>query len=141
MADKPKSRSQLLPLLQKVQEQEGYISDENMQKIADRLGIHPVEVYSVVSFYAFLSTKPQGKHIIRVSTCVPCMMAGADNVIKAFEKALGINAGQTTPDNKFTLEKTSCIGMCDQAPAVLIDDKLMGFVAPEKVSEILRELA
>jgi NADH-quinone oxidoreductase E subunit len=140
MAKKTKSRSQLLPLLQQVQEKDGYISDENMQKIADQLGIHPVEVYSVVSFYAFLSTKPQGSHIIRVSTCVPCMMAGADKVISAFERELGIKAGQTTPDNRFSLEKTSCIGMCDQAPAVLIDEKLIGFVTPEKVSGILQEL-
>ena len=134
------SRSELMGMLQGIQEEKGFISDDDMQDVADRLGIHPVEVYSVVTFYSFFHLKPKGQHIIRVSTCMPCVMAGAEDVLGAFEKELGIKAGQTTVDKKFSLEKTSCIGMCDQAPAILINDRLIGNVKPENVKQLVNEL-
>ena len=131
------TRSYLLDELQNIQSQEGYISDENMQSVADKFNIHPVEVYSIVSFYSFLSAEKKGRHIIRVSSCMPCVMKGSQNVVKAFEAALGIKCGQTTRDGEFTLEKTSCIGMCDNAPAILLDDRLIGPVKAEEVQAIL----
>jgi NADH:ubiquinone oxidoreductase subunit E len=131
------SRSNLLPRLQKIQDKKGYISDRDMQIVADEFRIHPVEVFSVVSFYHFLSHKKKGRYIIRVSTCPSSMMAGAERTIKAFEKALKIEVGQTTKDGRFTLERTSCIGMCDQAPAVLLNDELIGKVTVQKVKKIL----
>lgn len=134
------SRSQLIPILQKVQDEKGWISDDDMQQIAEQLGIHPVEVFSVVSFYSFLNTAKRGRHTIRVSTCIPCEMAGSEKIIKAFESVLGIRVGETTPDEMFTLEKTSCIGMCDQAPAILVDDRLIGHITPERVETIVKEL-
>ncbi|MEW5894910.1 MAG: NADH-quinone oxidoreductase subunit NuoE [Candidatus Omnitrophota bacterium] len=134
------SRSQLMEILQDIQREKGFISDDDMQNVADRLGIHPVEVYSVVTFYSFFNTHPKGQNIIRVSMCISCVMAGAEEVLKAFEKALGIKAGETTADKKFSLEKTSCIGMCDQSPAVLINDRLIGHVRPESVQSLLNDL-
>ncbi|MCK5305760.1 MAG: NADH-quinone oxidoreductase subunit NuoE [Candidatus Omnitrophica bacterium] len=133
------TRSRLLPVLQSIQDKEGYISDKNMQEVADMFGIHPVEVFSVITFYSFLSEKKKGKHIIRVSNCVSNVMAGSEKVINEFEKALKIKTGQTTKDGKFTLERTSCIGMCDEAPAVMVDDKLIGKVTPQKVKKIIQE--
>ena len=82
------SRSVLLPMLQKVQAAKGYISDKDMQEIADKLGIHPVEVYSVVTFYSFLNVDKKGKHIVRISNCVPNEMAGSIRIVKEFEKVL-----------------------------------------------------
>ena len=134
-------RSYLLEELQKIQDKEGYISDDNMQAVAERFDIHPVEVYSVVSFYSFLSTRKKGTHIIRVSNCMPCVMKGNEGVIKAFEKKLGIRCGETTADGKYTLEKTSCIGMCDCAPAIMVDDQLMGPVRPDTVDAIINQLS
>lgn len=134
------SRSELLPILEDIQAKKGCISDVDMQEVADRLGIHPVEVYSVVTFYSFLTVEKKGKHIIRVSNCISNVMAGSRNVIKAFEKELKIKTGSTTKDKKFTLEETSCIGMCDQAPAVMIDGKLIGKMTPRKVKEIIKSL-
>lgn len=133
-------RSKLLPVLEEIQSKKGYISDKDMQETADRFGIHPVEVYSVVTFYAFLSSEKKGKHTIRISTCVPCEMAGSKRVVEEFEKQLKIKAGQTTGDGKITLELVSCIGACDQAPAMLVDDEIIGEVTPEKVKKIIKDL-
>jgi NADH:ubiquinone oxidoreductase subunit E len=134
------TRAGLLPVLQQIQDKKGFISDADMQEIADRFGIHPVEVYSVVSFYSFLSSEKKGKHIIRVSSCISNEMAGSRKIIGEFEKALKIKVGQTSKDRKITLEETSCIGMCDQAPAIMVDNKLIGKVTPKKVKEIIRGL-
>ena len=133
------TRSRLLPVLQQIQEKKGYISNNDMQITADKFGIHPVEVYSVVTFYSFLTTKKKGKHIIRISNCMPNIMAGSKKIEKEFEKVLRIKMGETTKDNKITLEKTGCIGMCDEAPAALIDDKLIGNLTPKKIKEIVRK--
>ncbi|MDD5069756.1 MAG: NAD(P)H-dependent oxidoreductase subunit E [Candidatus Omnitrophica bacterium] len=134
------TRSKLLPVLQKIQAEKGMISDSDMQTVAGEFGIHPVEVYSVATFYAFLSVKEQGRHIIRVSNCVSCVCAGSGQIIKAFEKELNIKVGETTSDKEFTLLETSCIGMCDQAPAVFVDGKLVGSLTPEKVVVLVKEL-
>jgi [NiFe] hydrogenase diaphorase moiety large subunit len=133
------TRAELLPSLQKIQKEQGYISDEDMQKLADEFNIHPVEVYSVVTFYVFLKTKKQGTCHIRVSTCPSCECAGSEKVIEALEKELGITAGETTSSGEFSLEKASCIGMCDHAPAIMVGEKLVGNVTPEKVAKLIEE--
>ena len=134
------NRSRLLPILQNVQDKKGYISDADMQNIADELGIHPVEVYAVVTFYSFFNIHKKGKHIIRVSNCISNVLAGSEKIVKEFEKKLKIKVGETTGDKKFTLERTSCIGMCDQAPAIMVDDKLIGKITPQMVGTIIKDL-
>jgi [NiFe] hydrogenase diaphorase moiety large subunit len=134
------SRSMLLPMLQEVQAAKGCVSDKDMQEIADKLGIHPVEVYSVVTFYSFLNVEKKGKHIVRVSNCAPNEMAGSARTIKEFEKVLKIKVGEATKDSKIFLEMTGCIGMCDMAPAIMVDDLLIGKVTPKKVAEIVKRL-
>jgi len=133
-------RSYLLGELQRIQDEDGYISDERMQDVAERFDIHPVEVYSVVTFYSFLTTERKGKSVIRVSGCITSVMKGAEDVIEAFERRLGIRCGQTTKDGRFTLEKTSCLGMCDKAPAIMVDEKLVGPVKPKQVDALIDEL-
>jgi len=131
------TRAGLLPVLQKVQDKKGFISDKDMQEIADRFGIHPVEVYSVVTFYSFITNKKEGKHVVRISNCISSEMAGSKKIIDEFEKVLKIKVGQTTKNGKVTLKMTSCIGMCDEAPAIMVDDELVGKVALKKVKEII----
>jgi NADH:ubiquinone oxidoreductase subunit E len=133
-------RSELLPALQAIQDRKGFISDKDMQDIAGMFDIHPVEVYSIVTFYSFLTDNNKGRHIIRISNCMPNIMAGSKKIEKEFENALKIKMGETTKDKKITLEETACIGMCDHAPAALIDGKLVGDITPKKVKEIIKSL-
>lgn len=132
-------RSALIPVLQEVQRKYSHISDFAMQQIADALQIHPVEVYGVMSFYAFLKTASQGRFVIRLCRTVSCDMAGKDRVARQLENDLGIRFGETTPDGKFTLEWANCLGMCDQGPALLVNDQVYTGVTPEKVHDILAE--
>ena len=130
-------RSSLIPVLQEVQKKYGRITSFSMQKIADLLGIHPVEVYGVVSFYSFLHNKPHGRFVIRLCQTISCEMAGKDRVARQLENDLGIRFGQTTPDGMFTLEWTSCMGMCDQGPAMMVNDQVFTKVTAEKVHNII----
>jgi len=128
-----------MPILQAVQRKYGFIRDFAMQKIADALGIHPVEVYGVVSFYSFLSQKPLGRFVIRLCQTISCDMAGKDRVAAQFENELGIKFGETTTDGMFTLEWANCIGLCDQGPALLVNDIAWTKVTPQCVLEIIEE--
>ena len=132
-------RSALIPILQAIQKRYFCISEFAMQVVADTLGIHPVEVNSVVSFYSFLDTKPKGQFVIRLCQTISCMMKGTDRVARQLENDLGIKFGATTPDGKFTLEWANCLGMCDQGPAMLVNDRVYTGVTPESVHDILEE--
>lgn len=131
------NRGSLLPVLQEVQKKYHQISDYAMQRIADELGIHPVEVFGVVSFYSFLHTTYKGRFVIRLCRTISCDMAGKGRVARQLENDLGIAFGETTPDGNFTLEWANCLGMCDQGPALLINDQVHTHVTPEKVHEIV----
>jgi len=130
-------RSALIPILQEIQRKHQQISEYAMQIVADALDIHPVEVFSVVSFYSFLGTKPKGRFVIRLCQTISCDLAGKAAVARQLENDLGVKFGETTKDGKFTLEHANCIGLCDQGPALLVNDDLHVRVTPEKVHEIL----
>lgn len=134
-----KNRSSLIPILQAIQRKYKYIPDFAQQEIARLLDIHPVEVFSVISFYSFLNTEPKGKYIIRLCQTISCDMQGKNSVAKAIERELGIKFGETTRDNKFTLEYTNCVGMCDQGPAMIINERVFTKLTPEKAIQILNE--
>ena len=134
-----KKHSALIPIVQEIKQKYRQIDSFAMQVIADQLGIHPVEVYSVVSFYAFLGSQAQGKFIIRLCRTISCDMQGKDRVMRQLENDLGIKFGETTKDGKFSLEWANCMGMCDQGPALLVNEKLHTRVTPERVHEILEE--
>ncbi len=133
-------RSALLPILQEIQLKHSYISDFVQQEVARLLDIHPVEVYSVISFYAFLNSSPKGRNIVRLCQTITCDMHGKDAVAKAIERELGIKFGETSKDKKFTLEYANCLGMCDQGPAMLVNDKVFTKLTPEKAVEILNNI-
>ena len=135
-----KGRSSLLPILQSIQRKHNYIPDFAQQEVARLLDIHPVEVYSVISFYAFLNTKPKGRNIVRLCQTITCDLAGKKSVALAIERELGIKFGETTKDNRITLEYANCLGMCDQGPAMIINVRVYPKVTPEKAVEILSEV-
>ncbi len=138
LADKlGRGRGSLIPILQAVQGKYQEISDYAMQVIADLLDIHPVEVFSVVSFYGFLDTAPKGRFVLRLCRTISCDMAGKDAVARQLENDLGVKFGETTPCGRFTLEWTNCLGLCDQGPALLVNDRAYPKVTPEAVHEIL----
>jgi [NiFe] hydrogenase diaphorase moiety large subunit len=134
-----KGRDALLPILQQIQHKYNRVSNYAMQVVADALGIHPVEVYGVVSFYSFLDDRPKGKFIIRLCRTISCDMAEKDKVARQLENDLGIRFGETTSDGRFTLEWTNCLGMCDQGPALMINEKMYTRVTPAMVQDILEE--
>jgi len=134
-----RDRTALMPILQEVQRRHSRVSGFAMQVIADLLDIHPVEVHSVVSFYSFLDDKPKGKFVVRLCRTISCDLADKDSVAKQLENDLGISFGETTPDGKFTLEWANCMGMCDQGPSLLVNDKVFTRVTPDGVHEIIKE--
>ncbi|MEW5932446.1 MAG: NADH-quinone oxidoreductase subunit NuoE [Bacillota bacterium] len=127
----------LLPILQAIQKEMGWISEEAMVEVAEALGMHPSQVYGVTTFYTLFATGPKGEHVIRVCASAPCHVPGAGAVLEALKKALGVEVGETTPDGKFTLELTSCIGVCGVAPAIMIDDQVYGNLKPADIGAIL----
>ena len=133
-------RPALIQILQAVQRKHKYISDFAQQEIARHLNIHPVEVYSVITFYSFLSSKPKGRNIVRLCRTVSCEMTGKDAVESAVKRELGISFGETTKDKRITLEYTNCLGMCDQGPAMLVNDRVYTHLDPEKAVNILNEI-
>lgn len=133
-----RTRNALMPILQETQKKYQYISPDAQQIIADLLNLHPVEVYGVVSFYSFLDTHKQGKFVIRLCRTISCDIAGKDRVARQLENDLGISFGETSEDGMFTLEWANCLGMCDQGPAVMINDEIHTRVTPEKVHNILQ---
>ena len=138
MGQKGNGRDALLGMIKEEQAKTGYLSKDAMVRVAETLGLTVGDVYGVTTFYSFLSTWPLGRHVIRVCKSVPCCMKDAEMLIEWVGKELGINPEETTADGRFTLTLTNCIGACDQAPAMLIDDEVYGQLSPERISEILK---
>ena len=133
-------RSRMMDIVEAVQAKFGCVSSEAMDLIAKEVSTHRVEVESVVSFYAFLSDQPKGKVVIRLCDDIIDELKGSEAVAEAFNQELGIDFGQTTPDGKITLEKTPCIGMCDQAPAALVNNEIITYLSSDLAREIVRKL-
>ncbi len=133
-------KTRMMDVLRGVQARFGWVPSRAMDLIASELGTHRVEVEGVVSFYAFLTDRPLGRSVIRLSNCVMCKMHGADQIAAAFERELGIKMGETTPDGLISLAWTSCIGLCDQGPAALINEVPVTYLSSEKATEIVDTL-
>ena len=133
-------RSRMLDIVRAVQARFGCVSGAAMDLIAQAVGTHRVEVASAVSFYAFLDEQPRGEVAIRLCNDIIDRMQGGERVARVFEEELGIRAGETTPDGKIALEYTPCIGMCDQAPAALVDDVVVTHLSTDRVRQIVADL-
>ncbi|MDD4872996.1 MAG: NAD(P)H-dependent oxidoreductase subunit E [Kiritimatiellae bacterium] len=135
-----KDKTRLMDIACEVQEQFGCVSGKAMDLIAGEISIHRVEVENLVSFYAFLSKEPKGKIVIRLCNDIIDELNGAEEVAKAFSEELGIKVGQTTADGKITLEYTPCIGMCDQAPAAMVNDVIVTNLNSDKARKIAHSI-
>ncbi|MCG6878977.1 MAG: NADH-quinone oxidoreductase subunit NuoE [Deltaproteobacteria bacterium] len=131
-------RHDLLNQIKEAQKEKGFVSEAVIQDMAKAIGISISDVYGVTTFYSFLSTQPQGRHTVRICKSVPCLLQNGETVSAAIEKDLGIAPGETTSDGRFTFELTNCIGACDQAPAMLVDDAIYGNLTPERIKTILQ---
>ncbi len=136
----PNAQAALLPALHVIQRDRGFIAPEAEEWVARRLGLSTLQVREVLSFYTLFRRRPGGRHIIQVCRNLSCAMAGAEAVLGRIEQALGIRAGETTPDGKFSLVTVECLGNCDHAPCLMIDDDDYGPVTPEAAAGILGRL-
>jgi NADH:ubiquinone oxidoreductase subunit E len=132
-------RSALLPVLQAIQHQHASVPDFAMQVVADELRIHPAEVYGVVSFYSFLNHQPRGRFQVRLCQTISCDLAGTSHVARQLENELEISFGDITPDGRFSLDWASCLGMCDQGPALLVNERVYTKVTPDQIHRILED--
>jgi NADH:ubiquinone oxidoreductase subunit E len=132
-----RNRESLLPIMQGVVAQENYLSEYAMVEIAREIDISASEVYGTATFYSFLETQKMGKYVIRVCRTITCSMKGKNQILLAIQNMLKIKVGETTPDKKFSLLETNCLGWCHKAPAMLINDDVYTDLTPEKVREIL----
>jgi len=123
-----------------VQEHYGYLSDEAVEEVAELLGMSPLEVEQIATFYTFIYRRPVGKYVIHVCDSVICWMGGHESIIEYLGRKLGVEMGETTGDGVFTLLPVCCIGYCDRAPAVLINKKVYGPLTIEKLDDILERL-
>ncbi len=127
----------LIRILHLVQGIYGHLPLDIQQLIAERLDIPLSEVYGVSSFYSFFTTQPRGEYTIRVCLGTACYVRGGAEIMKRLTQTLGIEAGETTPDRKFSLELMRCIGACGLAPAITVNDTVMRQVNPDKINRIL----
>lgn len=136
-----KQKSALIPVLHIVQaEFGGWLDIPVMDHVAETLGILPIEVYEVASFYSMFNLNPVGKFVLEVCQTGPCMLSGSDKIINHIKQKLNINAGETTPDGLFTLKPAECLGACGYAPMMQLGKTYRENLTIEKVDELLEEL-
>lgn len=135
-----KQKSALIPLLHLAQdENEGWLSVESMNFVADMLNIQHIEAYEVASFYSMFNLKKRGNCLIEVCHTSSCWLMGAEDVVRHIEKRLGIKNGQTTPDGMFTLKTVECLGACGYAPMFQVGDKFHEHLTIEKVDALIEQ--
>ena len=135
----PATRTNLLDILHALEEAEPrqYLSKETLQAVAEYLNLAPSEVMDAASFYSMYGLAPRGRHIVRVCVSPPCRLFGGDAVLAALRALLEVGAGQTTGDGAFTLETSSCLGCCGNAPAMMIDGTVYDGLSEKKVRDAI----
>lgn len=135
-----KHKSALIPLLHMAQdENNGWLSTEAMDYVAELLSILPIEVYEVATFYSMYNLKPVGKYVFEVCRTGPCMLNGSDQIIDYIKEKLSIKEGETTPDGMFTLKPAECLGACGYAPMMQLGNHFREHLTKEKVDAIIDE--
>ena len=136
-----RQKSALLPLLHLAQEQWGWLSPEVMDYVAKMLDIQAIEVYEVATFYTMFHLEPVGKHVIEYCRTGPCCLMGGEEVYDYLQKKLGIQAGKTTADGRFTLKEVECLAACGMGPVLQIREKYYTHLTNEKIDALLTELS
>ena len=133
-------RGAVIPALQKAQEIYGWLPREVLQEISKRMHVPLSQIYGIVTFYSQFYLQRRGKHIIRQCDGTACHVRGAAKIVQTVEDYLDIKAGETTPDYKHTYEVVYCLGSCGLAPVAMIDDHVVGHLAPKEMVDIVKEL-
>ena len=133
-------RSNLIAVLQRVQEFYGYLPEPVVDEIARLAGIPASRIYGIVTFYAQFSTEPSGRHKVYVCHGTACHVAGAPRITEALEQELGVGDGETTPDMSFTLDSVACMGACSQAPVMRVDADTFGNLTPDSTRKYIQEV-
>lgn len=139
-----KSREALIPILSEVNRVFGYIPAEAFREIKNQINlpgnqvfVSESQLFGLATFYQMISTKPVGRHVIRFCESAPCHVMGGRQLIQALKEQLQLNPGETSPDGRWTLMTTSCLGVCGVGPVILVDEDIYGNVLPEQLGEIL----
>ena len=135
-----RSASAVMPLLDLAQRQEGWVSVAAMDVVAGMLGMPPVKVYEVATFYTMFNLEPVGTYLVQICTTTPCMLRDSDGIVEACRDHLGIDFDQTTADGKFTLKEVECLGACVNAPMIQINDDYYEDLDGARTVEILEAL-
>ena len=135
-------QSAVMSALAIAQEEKGWLANETMNFVAEYLGMPPIAVYEVATFYNMYNLEPIGKYKITVCTNLPCALSGSNDTAAYLKQKLGIGFNQTTPDGKFTLKEGECFGACGDAPVLLVNNKRMcSFMSNEMIDKLLKELS
>jgi NADH:ubiquinone oxidoreductase subunit E len=134
-----KEKWPLIPILQTIQNEFGYISPKFVPYIAKSLGLFPIQIQGVISFYTQLYTKPQGRNVVRVCRGTACHVRGGKTILKLVKQQLNIGEGETTSDFTYTLETVACIGVCALAPNIVVSNRVYGNMNPKKVELIFKK--
>ncbi len=142
------SREALIPILSQINRQIGYIPEEAVAEIKEQMLVSDEhtklsegQIFSIASFYHMFSTKKLGRHVVRFCESAPCHVMGGRELIQSIKDQLKLKPGETSPDNRWTLITTSCLGVCGVGPVVLIDDDIYGNVRPQQLPEIFAKYA
>jgi NADH-quinone oxidoreductase subunit E len=125
----------VIAILQNVQSEYHYLPETALRLVAEQLGLPLIQVYGVATFFKAFSLKPRGEHLIKACVGTACHVRGAQSVLDEIKRQLGVGAGETTDDMKFTLETVNCLGACALGPVVVVDDEYHGEMTPKKVKE------
>jgi NADH:ubiquinone oxidoreductase subunit E len=139
VASRNKTPQNLLIALREAQNRFGYLPREIMAELAKSLDVPVNDVYGVASFYSFLTIRPLGRNVIRICKSLPCYLKNGTSIVETVQKEIGIRPGGITPDGRFSFELTNCIGLCDRAPAMLINGDPHVDLTPRKISQILQK--
>lgn len=131
------SRDELIPILNEINQKIGYLPKEALEEVSRQLRTSKSQLFSVATFYHMLSTEKRGKYVIQFCENAPCHVVGGREVWQALQETLHLKNGETSPDGKWTLITTSCLGVCGVGPVLVINGEIFGSVAPQQVSDIL----
>lgn len=136
------TKDNLIYILHEIQDThpQHYISQDAVDVISEYLHVPANHIYGVLTFYSMYSTTPRGKNIIRLCESPPCYIKGSENILRKLKTILGVSTGETTKDGLFTLELCACLGVCGNAPVMMVNDDVYGDLSEEKVEEIIEKL-
>ncbi len=140
LAHSPTKQAVVIEALKVIQRHRRWVSDDSLKELAEYLEMSPDALDSVATFYSLIFRREVGEHVILICDSVSCWIMGYDSVLDYLKKKLGIDLGETTPDGKFTLLTIPCLGVCEQAPAMVVDRETYGNLTPKKIDEIIDKL-